>query len=79
MPKSDRGDQVDRPHRSQAVAYWRAPQGLTCAAAYKSLTKGGNAGYKCHTIGQTKKLPVLVKCVATKSKHRFYIYKAYGG
>lgn len=52
--------------------------GLSCHAAYKALVKGSQ-GYSCHTIGQTKRIPVKVKCTSKKHKSSFYIYLAYGG
>ncbi|HEY5188913.1 MAG TPA: hypothetical protein VII87_07765 [Solirubrobacteraceae bacterium] len=52
--------------------------GLSCHAAYQLLVKG-SAGYKCHTIGQTKKIPVKYKCVNKKHKSTFYIFLVYGG
>jgi hypothetical protein len=52
--------------------------GLSCSAAYASLRRG-NGGYVCHTIGQTKKVPVKYKCTRKNHARTFYIFLIYGG
>jgi hypothetical protein len=53
--------------------------GLSCSAANALLRKGSNSNYVCHSIGQTKKIPVKFKCTRKKHAGTFYIYLVYGG
>jgi hypothetical protein len=52
--------------------------GLGCSTAYKAVLNAGK-GYKCKTVGETKKLPVTEKCVRKKHKSVYYEYLVSGG